>query len=113
MTHAGKTAVWYCDGCTEEQMVNAQQACPLCGGFRLTTTPNDLTDGMLRALVNEADRRSATSIAWGSIYDAHKSSLYALERRGLLSINRYRQRMRLTAAGIRLANEITQSAVQS
>jgi hypothetical protein len=76
----------------------------------MTSNPSDLleslTPAMCDALANMAGRRQATNIAWGQASDVHKSSLYALERRGLAVHNRYRGRAKLTPLGIRMAAQL-------
>jgi Mn-dependent DtxR family transcriptional regulator len=57
----------------------------------------------LRSLLHE---RQTTSVSWSLLYVVPKTSSAALERRGLVAINRYHQRVKLTPAGIRLAKEL-------
>ena len=103
--HAGKTAVWFCADCTEEQ-AEGTEPCPLCCGFRDAIAAHDLTDGMQRALLSMLHERQITSVSWASHFLVPKTSSAALERRGLVVINRFLSRMKLTPAGIRLAKEL-------
>lgn len=109
MTHAGKTARWFCAECVEEETKHLE-ACPLCCGFRNAVRADDadLTQGMRLTLSSLLAARETTSIAWGDLADTPKTSAAALERRGLVTINRYLARIKLTPAGIRLAHELEQ-----
>lgn len=48
----------------------------------------------------------STGKRWQDVITLHKSSVYALERRGLVSYNRYRGRVRLTDTGRSRAEEL-------
>lgn len=63
----------------------------------------ELTTGMRDALAHMAGREQATGRKWGPDHDVHKSSLYALERRGLAVRNGRMGVAKLTDEGLRLA----------
>lgn len=106
--HAGKTAVWYCDECSPDKS-KYLEPCPSCCGFRNAIQADDahLTQGMRIALVDLLAIRERTSVAWAELTDVPKTASAALERRGLVVINRYLARIKLSPAGIRLAEELS------
>lgn len=67
---------------------------------------SELSPGMQEALAIMAGREQATGRKWGPIQDVHKSSLYALERRGLAVRNGYQGVAKLTPEGIRVAEAL-------
>jgi len=72
----------------------------------------ELTTGMRDALAYMASREQATGRKWGPIHDVHKSSLYALERRGLAIRNGYQGVAKLTDEGVRAAKALAKEDSQ-
>lgn len=66
----------------------------------------ELSPGMQEALAIMAGRQQGSRRKWGPIQDVHKSSLYALERRGLAVRNGYQGVAKLTADGMRVAEAL-------
>jgi hypothetical protein len=75
-------------------------------------THTRLTTGMREALVIMAAREQETGRKWGPDFDVHKSSLYALERRGLAVRNGYQGVAKLTDEGLRVAESLAEEESQ-
>ena len=107
MPKTGKrsTAVWYCEECTPEAM-RESEPCGLCCGYRVTCTMQDLTEPQRDALGELHRLQRDSGRAWHSSWLVDKRALYALERRGLVVLQRYQAVAKLTPAGARLAGEL-------
>lgn len=104
MTGKRQRALWFCEECAPEQ-VKGSEECALCCGYRIVTTPEDLTPPQRTALV-ELLALQAEGKLWHPSWSVDKRALYALERRGLVVSQRYQTMSKLTPAGVRLAEAV-------